>query len=808
MSALNQADSNVDSLWDGLKGKLDSVYLNQSLSRHDYMTSYTSVYNYCTNTNALTNQRVENIRPMNFFSHGAQTIGSLTIKANHLQGADLYTKITDYVGQHIQKNEISKISSEDDNVFVQQYIDRWDKFRLGSRVVDGIFDYLNRHWVRREVQENINDVNVYSVYGMCLNQWRLNLFEKWGDRCTLVILKMIESDRMGDIVNTNLIKHLVDSYVQLGVQITQASAQDGQEERRFFQPHITVYKEKFQKQFLEATAGFYLEESRNFIGSNSVSMYMEKALSRIEEEMGRCRNYLHPSTEPFLRNTLENALIISHLEQLKESFVVMLANNAVEDLGRMYKLVSRVENGVADLLGLLKEHVVKRGHQVLIDMGDSELSDCVAYISAVLSEIRKFDKLLVEAFENDASFQESVQKAIEEFVNVSNLEGRPNFKTKAPEMLAKYSDQALRRGSKLAEVQNIDVILGDILCVFKYIEDKDVFEKFYSKSFAYRVIRGNISNEENEELMISKLKESCGFEYAQKLSRMFQDYKNCKSLNSEFRSSLEKEAKPPGAVDGHKGILPIDLYVLILTSGTWPSGNQAETAEINLPDECAVCVDKFQEFYLTRFNGRKLTWNHQLSRCDLQLKGLKSIYQIQASILQTVILLKFNDGDCFSYGELYAGAGVKSDAQFRPVLHQLLKFRLLKLKDQDAKSSASIDMNALSDDSRIEFNSGYKSRKIKININMPTRQNIRQEEDAAYTNIQDDRKSVVDARIVRIMKSRKEMKHSRLIAAVLEELSSRFTPDVTLIKKSIESLVQRDYLKRDEKEKDTYHYVA
>lgn len=63
-----------------------------------------------------------------------------------------------------------------------------------------------------------------------------------------------------------------------------------------------------------------------------------------------------------------------------------------------------------------------------------------------------------------------------------------------------------------------------------------------------------------------------------------------------------------------------------------------------------------------------------------------------------------------------------------------------------------------------------------------------------------ERECIVDACIVRIMKGRKVMKHNDLLPDVLK-LVHIFKPDVNLIKKRIESLIERDYLKRDDKDR-------
>ena len=60
------------------------------------------------------------------------------------------------------------------------------------------------------------------------------------------------------------------------------------------------------------------------------------------------------------------------------------------------------------------------------------------------------------------------------------------------------------------------------MVVFKYLEDKDVFQKFYSKMLAARLVSNLSASDEAESSMIGKLKHTCGFEYTSKLQRMYQ----------------------------------------------------------------------------------------------------------------------------------------------------------------------------------------------------------------------------------------------------------------------------------------------
>lgn len=46
------------------------------------------------------------------------------------------------------------------------------------------------------------------------------------------------------------------------------------------------------------------------------------------------------------------------------------------------------------------------------------------------------------------------------------------------------------------------------MVVFKYLEDKDVFQKFYSKMLAKRLVQHASASDDAEESMISRLKVS------------------------------------------------------------------------------------------------------------------------------------------------------------------------------------------------------------------------------------------------------------------------------------------------------------
>lgn len=72
----------------------------------------------------------------------------------------------------------------------------------------------------------------------------------------------------------------------------------------------------------------------------------------------------------------------------------------------------------------------------------------------------------------------------------------------------------------------------------------------------------------------------------------------------------------------------------------------------------------------------------------------------------------------------------------------------------------------------------------------------------------EDRRHMVEATIVKVMKTRRRIEHNALLTESTKILINKFNPDPTLIKKRIESLIEREYLERDPEDRRFYKYIA
>ncbi len=72
----------------------------------------------------------------------------------------------------------------------------------------------------------------------------------------------------------------------------------------------------------------------------------------------------------------------------------------------------------------------------------------------------------------------------------------------------------------------------------------------------------------------------------------------------------------------------------------------------------------------------------------------------------------------------------------------------------------------------------------------------------------EDRRHMVEASIVKVMKTRRRLDHNTLIVETSKILSQKFQPDPIMIKKRVESLIEREYLERDNDDRRYYKYIA
>ncbi|KAF5333224.1 hypothetical protein D9611_002822 [Ephemerocybe angulata] len=745
--------ADLEETWAYLSRGVEHIMTNfeLGLSFKGYTSLYSTVYNYCTSTKM----------------HG-KLDGNRT--GANLVGSDLYNKLSLYFISHF-KGMLEKAATLEDIDLLRYYADEWYRYTRGANYLNRLFTYLNRYWVKRERDEGKK--GVYQVYTLALAQWKIHFFmhiQKDNSKLSNAVLKLIAQQRNGEVVDQGLIKKVVDSFVSLGLDNADPNKEC-----------LDIYKEQFEAAFLSATEQYYKTESESFLAAHSVSDYLKKAEERLREEENRVERYLHNKTRKDLVSKCEHVLIREHSEMMWENFQSLLDFDKDEDLQRMYALLSRIPEGLEPLRKRFEGHVKAAGLAAIEKLvgadGVNVDSEAKAYVDALLEVHRKNSETVTRSFKSEAGFAAALDKACREFVNRNAATGTSS--TKSPELIAKHADMLLRKSNKMAEEEDLETALNRVMILFKYLEDKDVFQTFYTTKLSKRLIHGVSASDEAEASMISKLKEACGFEYTNKLQRMFTDMSLSKDLTDSFK---ERMAQNHDDMD-------ITFSVMVLGTNFWPLNPPAH--DFVIPQEIVATYDRFQRFYQMKHSGRKLTWLWNYSKNELRTNYTNQKYILMTSSYQMAVLLQYNKNDTLSLDELMAATSISKEI-LTQVLAVLVKAKVLVNEETE----------------QYDLNPGFKSKKIRVNLNQPIKAEVKAESSDVLKAVDEDRKYVIQATIVRIMKARKTMKNQALIQEVISQISQRFAPKIPDIKKAIETLLEKEYIERVEGSKDTFAYVA
>ncbi|CAI5444276.1 unnamed protein product [Caenorhabditis angaria] len=781
-------------VWNDLSNGLNSAYNREHISSQDYMQLYSSVYNYCTSITLGANSTR---RPE---TRNVPTPGRANQEDTSFMGHELYQKLKNYVTDYVLKVRERGVDLTGESL-LSFYTTEWENFRFSSRVMNGIFAYLNRHWIKRELDEGHEDI--YMIYTLALMIWKEHMFGGMKDKVIDAVLELIKKERNGDIIRTAYISGVVECLVELGIDeydaaesagATAASAaQNGAPRRNADRAKLSVYKTEFEKRFLEATHDFYKLESANFLQEEgNITEYMLKVEKRLQEEDNRCQLYLNSATSAPLAACCEEVLIASRLEVFQNEFGGLLEKNRDEDLARMFKLCDRVANGLDQLRIGLEKHITKEGHEALARIADGNAMDPRVYVNTLLEVHQRYLKLVQQAFGNDPGFMQALDKAATSFMNKNEVTKKApasQQNSKSAELLARYCDQLLKKSSKMPDENELEELLNKIMIIFKYIDDKDVFSKHYTKFFSKRLINEMSASDEAEANFIQKLKSSCGYEYTSRLSKMVNDTQVSKDLASEFKESLSGDKKSK---------MGLEFNILVLSSGSWP---QFPTATLNLPNRLSSSIEYFAEFYNAKFNGRRLTWVYSQSRGELTTHCFSKKYVFTSTTAQMAMLLLFNEQDSYTVGQLIEATALDSKS-VPQIVASLIKNDVLK-------SDKEITGEEVSPDTVISLNQEYSNKKVRVDLSkMTIKQDTNRENEVVQKNVEEDRKNVISACIVRIMKTRKELKHQALMTEVIQQLSNRFKPKIDMIKRSIGSMIEKEYIARSKDQNDLYVYIS
>ncbi|XP_018008708.1 cullin-3 [Hyalella azteca] len=695
----------------------------------------------------------------------------------HKHGEKLYSGLREVVTHHLDTKVRAEVLASLNNNFLQTLNYAWNDHQTSMVMIRDILMYMDRVYVQ---QNNVD--NVYNL-GLIIFRDQIVRYGCIRDHLRETLLGLVIRERRGEVIDKLSIKNACQMLLVLGIDSR------------------TVYEEDFERPFLAQSAEFYRMESQKFLAENSASVYIKQVEHRIQEEADRAKHYLDENTERRIVEVVEEELIKKHMKTIVE---------------------------VPSLLTCM--HSQNRGLlQNLLDLKD------------------RYTHFLQHSFNNDKLIKQMIATDFEYFLNLNS---------KSPEYLSLFIDDKLKKGVKGMSEGEIEVVLDKTMVLFRFLQEKDVFERYYKQHLAKRLLLQKSVSEDSEKTMISKLKTECGCQFTTKLEGMFKDVSISTTINNEF-----KQRQPTCGSNNS-----VDIYVRVLTSGYWPT--TLTSSKTNIPLAPHTAFQTFRRFYLNKHSGRQLTLQPQLGSADINaifygarreepLNGgagnLASLpvgdlnaslassaaagsavgqdeaagavttstvsalapvaasgsstgvrkHIIQVSTYQMVIVMLFNTREKWTYEEIQS----ETDIPERDLLRAMQSLALGKPNQRVLLKMPKT--KEIEPHHYFTVNDAFTSKLYRVKIQaVAAKGESEPERKETRTKVDEDRKHEIEAAIVRIMKARRRITHNNLVAEVTDLLKSRFVPVPLLIKKRIESLIEREYLARTPEDRKVYSYVA
>lgn len=572
--------------------------------------------------------------------------------------SDLYSRLYARCKSHVTSGIREPLLSNADRDSVEvlrDTLEAWKQWKSQMQTITGIFFFLDRSYLLSSSKGTLSDLTVNLIRDIVFSNAELKPKVIDG-ACDLVAADRTKQASL----DQDLFKRAVDMFHDL-----------------------SVYTASFEPRFLGLSQQYVHEWADTTREVNAVPDFVRMGGDFIAKEMGRVETFgMDNSTRRDLLALLEDHLIQrqeTYLTSL-EALAMLLDRNAVDDLTALYSTLSRRRLG-SKLRPAFEAWVNSTGTSLVFDPKEQDM------VIRLLSLKRQLDNTWRVAFQRDEALGYGLRESFDHFMNKTKKGdatwGTDN--TKVGEMIAKYVDSLLRGGARAIPQQltrtrtaskdstmadaapemqeedgedetdedaEINIQLDQVLDLFRFVHGKAVFEAFYKKDLARRLLMGRSASADAERSMLARLKTECGAGFTQNLEQMFKDVELAREEMLSYRQRMEDRL-------GYEKGKGLDLGVNILSAAAWPT---YPDIPVVVPADIKRAIDGFELHYKSKHSGRKLDWKHALAHCQMKANFAKGSKELVVSSFQAFVLLLFNglaDGEHLTYQHILSESGLR-----------------------------------------------------------------------------------------------------------------------------------------------------
>uniref|UniRef100_A0A0K0E0R4 CULLIN_2 domain-containing protein n=1 Tax=Strongyloides stercoralis TaxID=6248 RepID=A0A0K0E0R4_STRER len=708
-------------------------------------------------------------------------------------GDNLYNGLKSTLENHVKQRVLKRLNDSWNDNFLGTLNKLWSEHSIAMHLIRDILMYMDRVYIPNSGHPGIYITGIQTFRKYVLEQSHV------ADNLSNIILSMVKSERNNEFIDKVALKDACKMLLHMGNSSDRS-----------------LYEQLFEKEFLKDTKIYYEHKSQKMLMDNSADLYVENVQEILKKECEFAELYLDKVTEKKLMQDLNEVLVKNHIHTIinmeNSGMLYLLKNDMLPQLANMYSLFKNVPTGIENTVKCLSQYVRETG-EYYVNSFDKIGEDGQAIITPVklienLIGLRdRCENFLINAFHRDEQIKRSLIEDFEYFVNLSR---------RTPEYLSLYIDDRLKKHLKEQE-GDIEAATSKAMILFKYIVDKDMFETYYRKHLSKRLLNSKTALDYSEKHVVDKIKHECGGSFTSKMDGMFQDVEAAQLIQTTYKEYCQNNPSSSG----------IDLSIKVLKPINWPSSIGEEA--VNIPSELTSAFDHFCTFYTHKFKSRKLKLHWGLGTAELKVTFYNKIKNDDKSQLENstssvnlgvrketkilivptthmLMLLEFNKREKLTFKELKDSTKLPE----KDLKRALMSVSMGKANQRILTRTVGAGKEIQQTDEFI-INDNFTSKFAKIRItNVTGKTEVENENERRKTKevLETDRKAEIDAAIVRVMKARKTLNHNNLITEVTNVLCKRFRPEILTIKKCIETLIERDFLKRNEKDNKTYEYVA
>eukprot|EP01006_Ploeotia_vitrea_P053525 TRINITY_DN67797_c1_g2_i10.p1 TRINITY_DN67797_c1_g2~~TRINITY_DN67797_c1_g2_i10.p1 ORF type:complete len:766 (-),score=104.49 TRINITY_DN67797_c1_g2_i10:984-3281(-) len=682
------------------------------------------------------------------------------------------------IEKYLEKEAQQKVVSQKGEMLLITTSQIWADYEFVMKWAQRAFSYVHEHPAMIQ-----DDDEPPTTEMMCVQCFHKSIYSHVQNNLSTLLLGEVARERADNHVDRMLMHKLLAMLVHMGMK----NGNSG---------HLQVYQDDFEKPFLAETSIYYQAAAQRWLSEDGVHSYLYKVEQHLIKEEHRATSYLDSSSFKELTKTVEDKLLAEYKERVlfddAAGMAALLETGKNVDLRRMYCLFKRIATGLDTMAEILREYIKKEGQKINHTFCAREADD-TQYIESCIELHSKYTQLFAEWLENDNHLAEARKQAFIVFFNeklpragktsTTSGEKKEEHVTTA-ELLSLYCNHIIK-GQKTTNEMDAVKLLESIVELASYITERDLFFEYYRRHMSRRLLAKNEDTYADQQL-VSKLKERFGTA-VMKLQGMLQDRAVASDFQDQFKAYCnEKKVRA-------------DFTVTVLTMGHWPT---FKPIPLNPPEEVACNIKLFEEFYKSKTDSRKLKWVYSLGQATLRANFNTQSKDVICDTIQGCILLLFNAKEEWQLSEMSKLSSIPEGTIQSEVLPMLIgKYKILKKRGSESRSK--LDRNDV-----LFVNGDFKDKMARISI--PTlKAKMKEETDKEVeSSVTEDRRLKMEACLVRIMKSSKRLRHVELKAKCIDQLKHQFLPDPRAIKRRIDDLISRGYMRRDDEDTNIFEYVA